>query len=134
MVERAEILIVDQDRRQREWLAKVLEGHGYRVRRADSREQALARLSDKRPDLLITEVSLETETAGFDLIVDLQGKPLFSDLPSIFVTDFLEKVKDEGPEKYQHMLGEPWPVRWLFEKPVDTDLLLDKLIGILAES
>jgi hypothetical protein len=49
------------------------------------------------------------------------------------LTSFLEKVRQDGPDQFQHILGEAWPAKWFFEKPVDTKKLLAKIEGILTE-
>jgi hypothetical protein len=49
------------------------------------------------------------------------------------LTSFLEKVRGEGPDKFQHILGEEWPAKWLFEKPVDSKKLVEKIKAILSE-
>jgi hypothetical protein len=66
------------------------------------------------------------------LAYELKKKPGFKDLPIILLTSFLEKVRQEGPDKFQHITGEEWPARWMFEKPVDTKKLMAKIEGILA--
>ena len=48
------------------------------------------------------------------------------------LTSFLEKVRAEGPDQFQHILGEEWPAKWLFQKPVDNKKLLEKIKGILG--
>jgi hypothetical protein len=53
-------------------------------------------------------------------------------MPIVLLTSFLDKVREEGPDQFQHILGEEWPAKWLFEKPVDTKRLLEKLAAILA--
>jgi hypothetical protein len=48
------------------------------------------------------------------------------------LTSFLDKVREEGPGKFEYILGEQWPAHWLFEKPVDSKKLLAKIEGILS--
>jgi len=50
------------------------------------------------------------------------------------LTSYLEKVRAEGPDQFQHILGEDWLAKWLFEKPVDTKKLLAKLEGFWPEA
>ncbi|UCF91918.1 MAG: hypothetical protein JSW39_27215, partial [Desulfobacterales bacterium] len=70
---------------------------------------------------------------GFDLAYDLKEDPKFKNLPIIMLTSFLEKVRKEGPGNFAYILGEQWPAYWLFEKPMDTNKLLDKIDDILKE-
>ena len=132
MATKGEILLVDDDPDFRDSLQIILENHGYTVRTASNGTEALEALKAKKPDLMILDVMMATETEGFDLAYDLKKRPGFKDLPIILLTSFLERVRREGPDKFQHITGEEWPARWMFEKPVDTKKLVAKIEGILA--
>jgi CheY-like chemotaxis protein len=132
MAVQAEILLVDDDRDFRDALQIILENHGYTVRTAGNRPEALEALKVKRPDLIILDVMMTTDTEGFDLAYEIRKEYGVGDLPIILLTSFLEKVRQQGPDQFQHIMGEAWPARWLFEKPVDTKKLIAKIEGILA--
>ena len=132
MATKGEILLVDDDPDIRDSIKIILESKGYDVRTAGNGRQALAALEQKVPDLMILDVMMSTDTEGFDLAYELKSKPQFESLPIIILTSFLDKVRDEGPDKFQHIMGEEWPAKWLFEKPVDSKKLVAKIEGILA--
>ena len=132
MTTKGEILLVDDDPDLRDSLQIILEKKGYSVRTAANGHEALAALEVRRPDLMILDIMMTTDTEGFDLAYELKNKPGTKDLPIILLTSFLEKVRDEGPDKFQHIMGKTWPAQWLFEKPVDTKKLIAKIEGILA--
>lgn len=127
-----DIMLVDDDPDIRDSLRIVLEKEGYTVRTASNGTQAREELEKQRPDLLILDIMMATDTEGFDLAFDLRERPEFEGMPIVLLTSFLDKVREEGPDEFQHVLGEEWPAKWLFEKPVDTKRLLDKIAGILA--
>ena len=133
MAVKAEILLVDDDHDFRDALQIILRNHGYTVRSAGNRQEALEALEVKKPDLMILDVMMTTDTEGFDLAYEIKKKHGAGDLPIILLTSFLEKVRDEGPGNFQHILGEEWPAKWMFEKPVDTKKLIAKIEGILNE-
>ncbi len=133
MADKAEILLVDDDLDFRDALQIILTNHGYTVRTAGDRYEALEALKVKRPDLIILDVMMTTDTEGFDLAYEIRKKYGAGDLPIILLTSFLEKVREEGPGKFRHILGEEWPAKWMFEKPVDTKKLIAKIEGILTE-
>lgn len=133
MATNGEILLVDDDRDIRDSIQIILEKNGYKVKSVANGREALAALKQKQPDLMILDIMMSTDTEGFDLAYELKGKAEFENLPIIILTSFLEKVRGEGPDKFQHILGEEWPAKWLFEKPVDTKKLLEKIRSILAE-
>ena len=132
MVMKAEILLVDDDPDLRNSLQIILEKNGYAVRTASNGQEALEALKTQKPDLMILDIMMATDTEGFDLAYELKNRPGSRDLPIILLTSFLEKVRKDGPERFQHIMGEAWPAKWLFEKPVDTKKLIAKIEGILA--
>ncbi len=132
MAAKGEILLVDDDLDLRDSLQIILEKKGYSVRTAANGREALEALEVKKPDLMILDVMMTTETEGFDLAYELKGRPGTEDLPIILLTSFLDKVREEGPGKFQHITGKTWPAKWMFEKPVDTKKLIAKIEGILA--
>jgi DNA-binding response OmpR family regulator len=134
MTNEARILLVDDDSDIRDSLRIILEKNGYTVKTAGNGREAVAALRNETPDLMILDIMMATDTEGFDLAYELKNSPDFENLPIIILTSFLEKVRDEGPDKFQHILGEEWPAKWLFEKPVDSKRLLDKIKGILGAS
>ncbi len=131
MTKRNEILVVDDDMDIRDSLKIILEKNGYGVRLARNGAEALKELKDQVPDLMILDVMMSTDTEGFDLAYELKNSQEYENLPIILLTSFLEKVREEGPDQFQHILGEEWPAKWLFEKPIDSERLLKKLEGIL---
>lgn len=131
MIKQYEILVVDDDMDIRDALQIILEKNGYRVRLAKNGKEALKELNIRKPDLMILDVMMSTDTEGFDLAYELKNTADFADLPIIMLTSFMEKVREDGPDQFQHILGEEWPAKWLFEKPIDSGRLLKKLDGIL---
>jgi len=132
MTRKSEILVVDDDVDFSDALRIILENNGYVVRTANDGSEALRILEIWRPNLIIMDLIMTTDTEGFDVACLIRDNPRFADLPIIMVTCFLEKVRMEGPEKFQKILGEEWPADWLFEKPVDTAKLLDKIGRVLG--
>ncbi len=133
MASKPEILVVDDDPDLQETIRLVLEGNGYAVRTAGSGREARQAIAAGRPDLVLLDVMMATDTEGLDLALELRNQDATASLPIILLTCFLDKVRAEGPDQFQHILGEPWPARWLFEKPVDTRRLLAKIETVLAE-
>jgi DNA-binding response OmpR family regulator len=132
MATKGEILLVDDDADIRDSLQIILESHGYAIRTATNGQEALAALKVKMPDLMILDIMMTTETEGFDLAYEIKKRPGAENLPIILLTSFLEKVRQDGPEKFQYIMGEQWPAKWMFEKPVDPKKLLAKIEGVLA--
>jgi len=132
MASKGSILLVDDDRDIRDSLRIILEGNGYTVRMAVNGREAMESLESNMPDVMILDIMMSTDTEGFDLAYELKNKPQFTNLPIIILTSFLDKVREEGPDQYQHILGESWPAKWMFEKPVAPKKLLAKIESILG--
>src|SRR5262249_34577795 len=62
------ILIVDDEATIRFTLCLVLESAGYKVTTAGSASEARQRLTDQFFDLVLTDIRMETPTAGFDVL------------------------------------------------------------------
>lgn len=132
MASKGSILLVDDDRDIRDSLRIILEGNGYTVRMAANGREAMQSLEISMPDVMILDIMMSTDTEGFDLAYALRNKPQFTDLPIIILTSFLDKVREDGPDQYQHIMGESWPAKWMFEKPVDPKKLLAKIESVLS--
>ncbi len=134
MDKKAEILVVDDDPDIQDSLRIILESNDYAVRTAANGREAMEELEIRLPDLMILDIMMATDTEGFDLAYKLRDDPAFKNLPIVMLTSFLNKVREEGPGKFEYILGEQWPAHWLLEKPVDSKKLLAKIEGILGES
>jgi DNA-binding response OmpR family regulator len=128
-----DILIIDDDRDLVDTLRIVLESKDYEIRAAYDGKQGFSRIEEKRPDLIILDVMMATDTEGFDLAFKLQNNPEFQHIPILMLTSFPKAMAEKGPDRFQHILGEGWPVSILMEKPVDSDKLLTTIEDILAE-
>jgi len=127
-----DILIVDDDPDILDACRVILESNGYEVRTARNGSEAELALKKRRPDVLILDIMMATDTEGFDLAYRLREDPQFRDLPIILLTAFLEKVRSEGPGEFEYILGQEWPADWLFEKPVDGRKLIARIESVLA--
>ncbi len=67
---RKSILVVDDERSQREILEMILSGEGYDVTTASSGEAALKFVHDRHFDLVLTDLQM-TGISGIDLLKEL---------------------------------------------------------------
>jgi len=79
----AEILIVDDERAVREGLKADLLGEGYEVRTARDGDDALAKISERRPDLVLLDVMMP-KMNGFRCCEEIRKTDML--LPVIFLT------------------------------------------------
>ena len=79
------VLVVDDERVNREILSRMLVRHGYDVLTADSGEAALERLDEQLPDLVLLDVIM-TGLNGFDVLRVIRDRHRDTELPVIMVT------------------------------------------------
>lgn len=133
MAKGADILIIDDDRDLVESIRIVLESRKYNVRAAYNGKDGFQKIQEKAPDLILLDVMMATDTEGFSLAYKLRNNPAYREIPIIMVTGFTKKMAETGPEKFQHIMGESWPVTQFLEKPIDPEQLLSVIEDILGE-
>jgi DNA-binding response OmpR family regulator len=124
MAKGANILIIEDDRDLVSSMRVIFESVDYTVRTAYNGKEGYEQIQKRKPDLIILDVMMATDTEGFDLAFKLRNQPEYRNIPIIMVTGFTQRMAELGPEKFQHILGEDWPVTKIFEKPIDPDELL----------
>jgi FixJ family two-component response regulator len=79
----ATILVVDDQPSNRQFLTMLLGYCGHRTREAADGAEALQRMHDEPPDLVITDVRMPT-VDGHELVNRLRSEPALSGIPVIF--------------------------------------------------
>ena len=79
------ILVVDDSKTELHHLSDVLGKRGYAVRTAASGEEALARLAEDKPDLILMDVVMPGQN-GFQLTRTITRDPRYTGLPVIMCT------------------------------------------------
>lgn len=129
------ILLVDDDLDLVHSLEAVLSKHNYEVVKAASAHEGLRTALGKRPDLIILDVSMETDTAGFEFLNLLRSKRDSSryrgirDVPVVLLTAINQVTNSRFSLDDKHsFLPE---VSGLLTKPVKIDTLLARVNEIL---
>jgi twitching motility two-component system response regulator PilH len=79
------ILLVDDSKTELHYLSDLLLKRGYSVRTAESGEEALKRLAEDKPDLVLMDVVMPGQN-GFQLTRTITRDPRYTDLPVIMCT------------------------------------------------
>ncbi len=87
------ILLADDDLAVQLALRKLLEMHGFEVETASSAREAIAKLASGPFHIVITDMAMETETAGSDLIAAAQRQPYDP------ATAVLTELAETGPSR-----------------------------------
>jgi len=79
------VLMVDDDRDQRERMRGWLDGPQWIVQEAANGREALARLREGAPDVILLDLMMP-DMDGFEVVAALQQEPAWRDVPVIVVT------------------------------------------------
>lgn len=79
------VLVVDDSKTELMFLTEILHQQGYQVRTAENAEQALGRLEEEKPDLILMDVVMPGQN-GFQLTRSLARNTKFADVPIIMCT------------------------------------------------
>ena len=112
------ILLVDDSKTELHFLSDVLTRHGYAVRTAENGEDAMRRLAEDKPDLILMDVVMPGQN-GFQLTRAITRDPRFVDVPVIMCTS-----KNQETDK---VWGMRQGARDYIVKPVEADELVAKI-------
>ena len=112
------ILVVDDSKTELHHLSDVLGKRGYSVRTAENGEEAMRRLGEDKPDLILMDVVMPGQN-GFQLTRSITRDPRFSDVPVIMCTS-----KNQETDR---VWGMRQGARDYIVKPVNTEELLGKI-------
>lgn len=120
----AKVLVVDDEPNIVLSLEFLMEQAGFEVITAEDGEQALARVEDTRPDLLLLDISLPG-ISGFDVLERLRSKEATAQLPIIMLT---AHGRDVEREKGMALGADDY-----ITKPFSTQSLVEKVKALLNE-
>ncbi|AKJ27766.1 response regulator [Caldimonas brevitalea] len=112
------ILLVDDSKTELHHLSELLTKKGYSVRTAENGEEAMRRLGEEKPDLILMDVVMPGQN-GFQLTRAITRDPNFADVPVIMCTS-----KNQETDK---VWGMRQGARDYVVKPVDADELISKI-------
>jgi twitching motility two-component system response regulator PilH len=112
------ILVVDDSKTELHHLTDLLTRRGYNVRTAENGDEAMRRLTDDKPDLILMDVVMPGQN-GFQLTRAITRDPRFADVPVIMCTS-------KGLET-DKVWGMRQGARDYVVKPVNADELITKI-------
>ena len=112
------VLVVDDSKTELLFLSTMLQKKGLEVRTAENGEEAMQRLAEQKPDLILMDVVMPGQN-GFQLTRAISRDPLYADVPIIMCTS-----KNQETDRV-------WGMRQgasdYVVKPVNPDELLRKI-------
>ena len=126
------VLVIDDDADFRASLTAVLESQGYRVCGAASAQEGLSRILSEPPDLIVLDVIMEYDSAGYEVNQALKFRDEYlaeRNIPILMVSSIqldpatlygrATEVLTITPDAY-------------LTKPLNISVFLDKVRGLLA--
>jgi chemosensory pili system protein ChpA (sensor histidine kinase/response regulator) len=103
------VLVVDDSITVRRVTQRMLKREGYRVSLAADGLQALERLQEEKPTLVLSDIEMP-RMDGFDLARNIRGNENFRDLPIIMITSRIAEKHREHAKQLgvDHYLGKPY--------------------------
>ena len=130
MTENKQLLIVDDDPDFVAGIKAILDGAGYATDVAHNPKDGFAALRSKRYDLLLLDIMMGRGAEGVMMARKIRKEPALRDLPVLIITGIKEQIAFMFPGQAVHPRF--MPVDELLEKPVEPELLLEKVRALLA--
>lgn len=120
------ILVVDDDTDLVEMVSMKLENEDFRVAKAYDGLEAMDRIQEERPDLMVLDVMMPRKD-GYTLCDELKTSDEYKDINIVLLTAVTEAI---GTTNYTHLGGKTTLADDFIPKPID----LDKLVGIVRDN
>ncbi len=122
----ATILLVDDDVDLVEMCRAVLAHRGHEVLSAYSAKEARGILESRCPDIVVLDVMMESDTAGFQLALEIHER--FPEMPAVM----LSGIHSATGVPFRFEPDEDWlPVVKFIDKPAPPSTLADEVEAIL---
>lgn len=124
-VQKQTIMVVDDSVTVRKVTTRLLERHGYQVIQAKDGVEAMSKLEDAHPDLMLLDIEMP-RMDGFEVATLVRHNPRLSYLPIIMITSRTgEKHRERA-----YSVG----VNGYMGKPFQEQILLENISDLLLES
>ena len=121
MTDKQLILVVDDDPDLVESVSMKLESAGYRVGKAYDGIEAMDRIKEERPALIILDVMMPRKN-GYELCDELKKSDEYKDIVVVLLTAVADAVTSTN---YTHMEGKSTLADDYIPKPIELDRLME---------
>jgi len=126
----AKILIVDDDPDMRLAIGSVLRSRSYDVIEAGDGEEALRKLKEEKPDLMLLDL-LMPKMDGFAVVKELKNaQEGYSNIPILIISSIREEASHR---RYELEVGHKLDVDEYIEKPIEPFILLERVQRLLSK-
>ena len=131
-MQKAKIVVVDDDQDIRDALMSILETQGYDVITAKDRSEGMEKIKAEKPNLAVLDVMMDSSSDGFEMSRELKQDPELKNMPILLLTG----VKRETGFDFESAAGDPqWcPVDGFLHKPVKPERLISEVSRLLQDN
>jgi len=126
------LLIIDDDPDYVDGIKSILDKANYHVDTAYNPKDGLEALKSGKYDLLLLDIMMGRGAEGVMVARKINKDPKLREIPVLIITGIREQMAFLFPGQPVH--PRLLPTDDLLEKPVDPDLLLEKVEGLLKEA
>ena len=131
MIDKAKILIVDDDPDIVKAMKIILESRSYQVASCANGQECYLKLKEEKPDLIILDIMMTKMDEGLDVCRELKKDTEYKNIPILMLTAIQEKTSfdfksDAGDEVWL-------PVDDYVAKPIQPDDLLARVEKLLKQ-
>jgi CheY-like chemotaxis protein len=132
------ILVVDDDPDFLEFVKTALESHRYRITVALDEEEALAKMEENKPDLLILDVMMSRADSGFQFMWQVRASKNYRTVPILMTTAVDKELHIDFARHANTPLtaqdSEYLPVEGYLVKPIKVEKLVSTVGWILERA
>jgi DNA-binding response OmpR family regulator len=115
------VLMIDDDSEFVEAITNLLDAKGFQVDSASNGKDGLAKAKEQKPDLILLDVMMTTETEGIDVAREMNQEESLKGIPVIMISG----VRNEMNLPFGFEPDADWlPITQFLEKPVLPEVLL----------
>jgi two-component system alkaline phosphatase synthesis response regulator PhoP len=131
VAEKKRVLIIDDNINFVKMNSTVLEAGGYEVEAAFNAEEGFTKVEYGQPDAIVLDLMMERHDSGFTLAKKLKSHPILKNIPILMLT----AVGDATGFRFSMEKDGYWMKTDDYaEKPIEPDLLLEKVGRLIAEA
>lgn len=122
-----EVLIVDDDVDFIETMEIMLQANGYQTRTARNGDEAMKRVREKHPDIMLLDIMMETKGDGIWVSEKMRADQELKSIPIIMITAVSKDAQMSRLDIGHATDTEYVPVDVFMEKPIEPDELMAEI-------
>jgi CheY-like chemotaxis protein len=123
-------LLIDDDPDMHSVVQMVLEPDGYEIVCCRTAAEGLARMHERKPDLLLLDIMLMHPVEGLQVACQMRQDGSLKDIPIVFVSTMGQSV---GSERAKEVCPETLDFDLFLEKPLDAGVVRETVKQALQQ-